>query len=288
MNQNIFENTMAEMTWPEIEALAAEGALVLLPVGVIEEHGEHLPLGTDTYLAYAKARDIVAGMQELGLPCVIAPSYCFGVVSTVTKNFPGSFTAKPEHVQSIITDILESIENAGFKNVLLTNVHGDGVHISTIIGALKKYNQTHSMNARWLAVGKEASTYGLSGAEDFLLSLDNNNIADMMDGLETLVDPFDVHAGAIETAIMMEKFPELVRSTLMIEQKPTMLCGKQIEQWMSGKPEYEQLTPAGHVGDPSKSSQIESKTTAFYNGLARNIAAFYGKNSDKAIWKECL
>ena len=99
------------------------------------------------------------------------------------------------------------------------------------------------MNARWLAVGKEASTYGLSGAEDFLLSLDNNNIADMMDGLETLVDPFDVHAGAIETAIMMEKFPELVRSTLMIEQKPTMLCGKQIEQWMSGKPEYEQLTP---------------------------------------------
>ena len=54
MNQNIFENTMAEMTWPEIEALAAEGALVLLPVGVIEEHGEHLPLGTDTYLAYAK------------------------------------------------------------------------------------------------------------------------------------------------------------------------------------------------------------------------------------------
>lgn len=49
---NIFSDTMSEMTYKQIEKLVEQDAIVLFPVGIIEEHGPHLPLGTDIYLAY--------------------------------------------------------------------------------------------------------------------------------------------------------------------------------------------------------------------------------------------
>ena len=47
---NIFKDTMSEMTYEQVEKLVEQEAIVLFPVGIIEEHGPHLPLGTDIYL----------------------------------------------------------------------------------------------------------------------------------------------------------------------------------------------------------------------------------------------
>ncbi len=275
MNVNVFENTMANMTWTEIAKLAKADALVILPVGIIEEHGVHLPLGTDVYLAIAQARNIASGMREKNAPCVIAPPYYWGVISTVTKNFPGSFTAKPEHIKAILTDILESIERSGFKRLIVTNAHGDGEHIRTIITALKKYNQTHSMNVRWLAFENDVKMYGLDGHEDFILSIPSYKLTNRMLGVENLKDTFDVHAGALETAYMQEEFPQLTNLALARLQSPTMLKDEQIKQWMSGKPEYNGLTPAGHVGDPHMSNQLQSKMGEEYIEISRFIIEFY-------------
>ena len=49
---NIFKDTISEMTYEQVENLVAQEAVVLLPIGIIEEHGPHLPLETDIYLAY--------------------------------------------------------------------------------------------------------------------------------------------------------------------------------------------------------------------------------------------
>ena len=43
---NIFKDTMLEMTYEQVEKLAEQEAIVLFPVGIIEEHGPHLPLGS--------------------------------------------------------------------------------------------------------------------------------------------------------------------------------------------------------------------------------------------------
>lgn len=50
---SIFAETLADLTYQEVEALAKDGAVLLWGLGVIEEHGRHLPLGTDVYLPYA-------------------------------------------------------------------------------------------------------------------------------------------------------------------------------------------------------------------------------------------
>ena len=46
---NIFKDTMSEMTYEQVEKLVEQEAIVLFPVGIIEEHGPHLPLGTDIW-----------------------------------------------------------------------------------------------------------------------------------------------------------------------------------------------------------------------------------------------
>ncbi len=76
---NILKKTMVEMTWPQIKALAQKDALVLLPLGVIEEHSRHLPLGTDIYIATKEAEQIAEELTRLGMPCVIAPPFYWGL-----------------------------------------------------------------------------------------------------------------------------------------------------------------------------------------------------------------
>lgn len=55
---SIFADTMADMTYQEVEQYAIEEAVILFPIAVIEEHGPHLPLGTDTYITYGIAKHI--------------------------------------------------------------------------------------------------------------------------------------------------------------------------------------------------------------------------------------
>jgi len=58
---NIFEETIAHMTYAQIEEAAGEGSIVLFPVGVIEEHGPHLPLAVDVYGSYL---DGILGLSQ--------------------------------------------------------------------------------------------------------------------------------------------------------------------------------------------------------------------------------
>ena len=60
---SIFQETMADMTWQEVEKAAEEGAVILLPTAVIEEHGPHMGCGVDTYLAYQACK---LARRELG------------------------------------------------------------------------------------------------------------------------------------------------------------------------------------------------------------------------------
>ena len=63
-NGNIFTDTMADMKWPEIKRFADENAVVLLPMGVIEEHGPHLCLATDIYTAHIYCLSVQKKMEK--------------------------------------------------------------------------------------------------------------------------------------------------------------------------------------------------------------------------------
>lgn len=77
---SIFDGTMADMTYLEIEKAAREKAIVLFPVGVIEEHGPHMPLGVDTYGAYVQTKAVKEELEKKGIKTLIAPPFYWGSI----------------------------------------------------------------------------------------------------------------------------------------------------------------------------------------------------------------
>ena len=127
MGYSIFDETMVDMTWPEIERAAADGAIVLLPTGIIEEHGPHLGLAVDTYIAYLIGVMARRELASRGITALIAPP-CYWGVSQGTAVFPGTFSVRRETMKALVYDILASLHGWGFKRVFAVNWHADFQH----------------------------------------------------------------------------------------------------------------------------------------------------------------
>jgi len=105
----------------ELGALAEAGAWVLLPVGSMEQHGEHLPVDTDTMTAWHVARSAAAMLEHP--PTVVTPPVWAGLSPHHTA-FPGAISLRLETLASLITDICASIASQGFGGIVLLNGHG--------------------------------------------------------------------------------------------------------------------------------------------------------------------
>lgn len=96
--------------------MGSDGVPVLFPLGVIEEHGPHLPLGTDIYFSYAVCRKIKSEIERLREKCLIAPPFYWGI-NHCTKAFPGSFSLKLETMKCVLKDIFEDFKRFGFESI---------------------------------------------------------------------------------------------------------------------------------------------------------------------------
>jgi creatinine amidohydrolase len=85
---------MADMTFPEVERAAKAGAIALWALGVIEQHGPHLPLATDVYVPSAVLQRARRLLSQRGIESVIVPPFYWGV-NHVTGRFTGSFVVRP-------------------------------------------------------------------------------------------------------------------------------------------------------------------------------------------------
>src|SRR4030042_4511238 len=133
---NIFEDTMAHMTYVQVEEAAREGAIVLFPVGVIEEHGPHLPLAVDVYGSYLRSRAVKSELQKRGIKSLIAPPFYWGI-NVATGSFGGSFTCREETVISVLSDGMASLKSWGFDQVFFINHHMDGGHMKALDKAIR-------------------------------------------------------------------------------------------------------------------------------------------------------
>jgi creatinine amidohydrolase len=70
---SIFAGTIADLSWPQVEAAAQRGAPMIIPIAVIEQHGPHLPLATDTYGAYLLCTRIKDDLAAKGVEALVSP-----------------------------------------------------------------------------------------------------------------------------------------------------------------------------------------------------------------------
>src|SRR5918994_7364468 len=123
---------LAKIPFPEVERLArSRRALVILPVGVVEEHGAHLPLGLDSFAAEAYASAAAPHLEEKGYEVVVAPTINYGVAHQAL-GFAGTLTLRSETLKSLVVDVGRSLAKHGLSRLVVLNGHRDIDHMKTL------------------------------------------------------------------------------------------------------------------------------------------------------------
>lgn len=268
---SIFHETMVDMTWPEIEKAAKEGAVILMTTAVIEEHGPHMSCGVDAYGGYLMCKLTRRELESRGIQTLIAPPFYWGI-NRASHVFPGTFTVRPETMKAMLQDMLASLKSMGFQNVFNINAHMDGLHIRTAVEAIVEAQKSLGLNVRYLMSEEDAKRAGLTGNEPFFL-IHKSPPAEAEPS-----EYLDLHAGAGETGFMAAFFPDQVNSKLAGTLQPTKVTINELGEWVN---DMKKLTPLGYMGDPARfdAAKAKNEMEASCRMMADAIAAALGKKN---------
>jgi creatinine amidohydrolase len=107
-----------QLTASEFEKAVHETGVCVIPMGVVEKHSEHLPLGTDYLIGHSIA--CLAAEKE---PAVVFPPFYFGQIYEA-RCFPGTITIKPTLLLELVRGVVDEIGRNGFKKIIVFNAHG--------------------------------------------------------------------------------------------------------------------------------------------------------------------
>ncbi len=211
-----------ELTKDEYARLADQRTFVL-PVGILEEHGPHMPLGTDGFQVEAVVHEAAAATGS-----VVLPTLWYGNCVS-TRGFPGSISISFDTLRAITSDILDELARHGVESLAIVSGHAGGGHMRALkLAVREKLDDGLDM------------TVALLSEWDLLFALDE----DELDEVEIPVG--DGHAGTMETARMLYYRPELVKqppSAHVVEEVPHVIPKDPSSIW-----------PDGYGGDPSVAS----------------------------------
>lgn len=206
-------NYLPHMTWPEVEEFLTRSDMVILPVGSVEQHGLHLPLGTDFFNGVERAK-LVAQRTDVLVAPILLPG-----LSPYHMEFPGSITLSAETIQQVYFEAAQSLIRHGFKRFLILNAHGGNRAICQFI--VDRINQETEGIA--VDLGSAAGPYmertqGDSGAGE--------------------APVFDRHAGVGETANSLFLIPTLVQQDRAVPAILTMPdhLERMVSQLLAGDP----------------------------------------------------
>src|SRR5215475_7704820 len=123
---------LSKIAFPEVKRLSDSGrALVILPVGVVEEHGAHLPLGLDSFAAEVYAASAAPHLEEKGYEVIVAPTISYGVARAAI-DFPGTLSLEPETLRSLVNVIGRSLGRHRLDRLVFLNGHRDLSHMKAL------------------------------------------------------------------------------------------------------------------------------------------------------------
>ena len=112
---------LAESTWEDAKEMFAKTELAIIPIGAIECHGPHNPLGIECYLVEELARRLIARVNAIVTP-VIPVSY-----SRAWNEFPGTLCVMPTALKAYLKDICSCLVDYGTRFIFFLNGHGPNV-----------------------------------------------------------------------------------------------------------------------------------------------------------------
>jgi creatinine amidohydrolase len=246
---------MEELTWPEAEALRAESDTVgLIPTGALEQHGPHLPLGTDFMVAEALARAVA---EKLPVAVVVTPTLRSGL-SDHHLAFPGTVSLTQDTFRGWVEAHIAGLERVGIERIAVFSGHGGNF---AFIGELAAEHASLPGPTRVIAY------------DDLLGLVRVMDEAARAQGLEA--PETDVHAGALETSVGLALFGGLVREHDSVEGYTAAEPGWMERIFADG---IAALSPTGVLGDPSGATAAAGQ--AIFDALADELAGWIAREFD--------
>lgn len=121
------KNYLPHMTRPEVEDLLTRTDMVILPVTAVEQHGLHLPMGTDFLNAVEKSKLIAQRTDVLVAPVLLPGN------SPYHMGFAGTITLSPDTIQQVFFEAAQSLIRHGFKRFLIFSGHGGNSAVAQYI-----------------------------------------------------------------------------------------------------------------------------------------------------------
>jgi creatinine amidohydrolase/Fe(II)-dependent formamide hydrolase-like protein len=155
-----------------------QGTILLLPIGQTEEHGQHLPIGTDAIIGEEAA--VAAAKKMAGeLPVLVAPPIQYGYSNEIMRKWPGTFIVRPQVMIDLIIDVCCSAVKMGFKKIAIVNSHGHHVGICRIavrqvfdlVGVNVVITAPHAFGKEAFARARKSGPGGICHAGEYETSL---------------------------------------------------------------------------------------------------------------------
>lgn len=178
---------MEELTAPDfVKAVEKSGATCIIPIGVFEKHGAHMPLGTDLYIA----REIAARAAEKEYT-VVFPWYYFSQINEA-RHQPGTIAYSHELIWNALQETLDELSRNGFKKIVIVNGHGGNNAFLDYFG-MSQLDRKRNYQLYWFR-----SSY-------------SDEVIKQAEAI-TMHDPDDGHGGNTEASLLKAVDPDLVIS----------------------------------------------------------------------------
>jgi creatinine amidohydrolase len=253
-----------QLTTRQFEAAAKDGVCVI-PIGVLEKHGDHLPLGTDMYTSTA----ICAAAAEIE-PAIVFPYYFFGQIAEAV-HYPGTVAVSHQMMMDNLLAMCDEIARNGIKKILIMSGHGGNSHFLPFFAQemprLARDYQVYTGFAVGLEPAQRKEIQAMAGYDDL-----------------------GQHAGLAETALMLHLRPDLIDTSV---QDPSegrdlgRMAGIKKEGLFTGFNWYASF-PNHYAGDHTKATPEIGKRVyemAVANAAAK-IKAVKADNESLALVKE--
>ncbi|QIE42762.1 creatininase family protein [Rhodobacteraceae bacterium SC52] len=235
----------ADYRTTEFEGLDPEKVIAVLPTAAIEQHGPHLPVGTDTLIANGML-DVLRKTCPSDLDLRILPVQAVGK-SNEHLHAPGTLTLTAETALKAWVEIGLSVARAGIRKIVIVNSHGGNLDLVSILSReLRVRAGMLAIKCQWGSFGHPAGMY----------------TADEL--------RFGIHGGDVETSLMLSFRPQTVDMGAAMDNRSSAQAGgispigPVSYGWISSD-----LNPVGTVGDASIATAVKGAATA-----AHQVAGF--------------
>jgi creatinine amidohydrolase len=240
-----------EMTWTDIAAAgeAIRRWIAVLPLAAVEQHGPHLPLGVDTFIAEAYLARVRQILPE-ALPVTFLPVQRVGV-SSEHLGYPGTLTLSAATAIKAWTEIGESLARAGLRKLLLVTSHGGNVGAMELVAReLRAGFGMLAVTVGWHRFGYPEGTFS---AEE---------------------KKHGIHGGDIETSLMLAAMPDVVRAEKAARATPATVAMAREFKWLGAyRPAgfawmTQDLNASGAVGDATQASAAKGEAALVHGAQA--------------------